>query len=383
MRDTLEERLATRLHAVGDSVADEPLAPPADLELRVQREQRRVRAARRWSAVAAAAAIVAVIGSVAVIRGTVGHGTVRIAASPTTLAAAPDALQPGTVMLSARGRFVISLDAAGHTNATMIEAEHGDIEYARATGDHRSLWYLSMKHGPDECGDVVRADIEGQSSEIVTQAVAFDVSPDGSRLALYGAGDLAHGQCRPVRDRAGGRVVVIDLASATSSSVAMDVTSLRWSPDNASVVAVRCSSFDCSFQRIDVPSALGAPLVAENGTRSILKSGSVPSESVEFGPGGLYVLSSSGPTDRVTRYDSGTLASPVTLFDGGRSWRIRQIVPTAAGLYVVAAAVPLAGSRPPAAGSVGLYRVVAGRLLPVRNLTSPGTLTPVAPLPAG
>ena len=39
MRDTLEERLATRLRTLGDTVDDE-LPPPVDLELQVLRRRR-------------------------------------------------------------------------------------------------------------------------------------------------------------------------------------------------------------------------------------------------------------------------------------------------------------------------------------------------------
>ena len=191
---------------VGETVDDE-VAVPADLELQVKRRRRRVRSSRLWSGLVVAAAIVTTVGTVAVVRGASGGGGVRVTTSPTTAVVAHDALQPGTVMLAARGRYVVSLDARGHTNATMVAAQVGDITYARATDDHHALWYLSMKKGSNACGDVVRADIDGRTSKIVTHAVAFDVSPDGSRLALYGAGDLTADRCSPVGRGAGGRVV--------------------------------------------------------------------------------------------------------------------------------------------------------------------------------
>ncbi|HEY5171421.1 MAG TPA: hypothetical protein VIK54_06810, partial [Acidimicrobiia bacterium] len=151
MRDALEERLAERFRTVGETVDDE-LPPPLDLELQVLRRRRRTQRSRRWSGLSAAAAIVAVATIVAVVHGTTGQGAIRIATSSTTTAPVHDSLQPGTVMLSARGRYVISLDAKGHTNATMVQVPHGDITYARATDDHGALWYLSLKHGPEACG---------------------------------------------------------------------------------------------------------------------------------------------------------------------------------------------------------------------------------------
>ena len=162
MRDTLEERLSQQLRAVGDTVADE-LPPPVDLELQVARHRRHARTTRRWSSVALAAAVVATVATVAVVHGTAGRGTVRIATSSTT-ASPTDALQPGTVMLSARGLDVISLDANGHQNATMVTAVRGDIKYARATDDHRALWYLSLKQGLRACGDGVGA---GEARDVI------------------------------------------------------------------------------------------------------------------------------------------------------------------------------------------------------------------------
>jgi hypothetical protein len=383
MRDTLEERLAARLGAVGDTVADE-LPVPVDLELQVVRHRRRARTARRWSGVAIAAAVVATVATVAVVHGTAGRGTVRIATSSTTASPA-DALQPGTVMLSARGRNVISLDSTGHQNATMVAAVRGDVKYARATDDHRALWYLSLKKGLHACGDVVRADIAaGHSSTIVTHAVAFDVSPDGTRLALYGAGDLADDLCAPVSATQPGRVVVVDLTNDRSSAVSVSrLSSLRFSPDGSYLAAVSCGAGPCeSFDRIAVPDQLGRPLVVTPVSWSAYPDQSIRSAAIEFGPGGLYMLKHLAPvaglttsTVRIDRLDvSGT--DPVATILSSRGWDIAQMVPTASGTYVVAT---LAKPKPP---RWGLYLVQSGKLVPVRSLADPGTLTPVSPLAA-
>ena len=112
MRDALEDQLVTHLRTLGDTVDDE-FPPPADLERLVLRRRTRTRARRRWSSLGVAAAIVAAAATVAIVRGTTGGGSIRIATSPTTLVPVRDSLQPGTVMLSARGRYVVSLDATG------------------------------------------------------------------------------------------------------------------------------------------------------------------------------------------------------------------------------------------------------------------------------
>ena len=369
MRDALEDQLVTHLRTLGDTVDDE-FPPPADLERQVLRRRRSTKARRRWSSLGVAAAIVAAATTVAVVRGTTGRGSIRIATSPTTLVPVRDSLQPGTVMLSARGRYVVSLDAMGHTNATMVEAQHGDIKYARATADHRALWYLSLKKGSGACGDVVRADIDGRTSTIVTHAVAFDVSPDGSRLALYGAGDLAHDRCAPVKQGSEGRVVVIDLTSSASSELNIaNVASLHWSPDGTYLVGVICSPSRCDgYNVIRVPSSPGEPLTVEPGA-----SGASGVASVVFGPHDLFTLGR-GPAARIESVDPRAMRAPVVVFESADKWHVAQVVPTDSGTYVVAARAKSASS--------GLYRIDAGRLVFVRGLDSPGTFTPVTPLAA-
>ncbi|HEV7524031.1 MAG TPA: hypothetical protein VGP92_03660 [Acidimicrobiia bacterium] len=391
MRDALEERLASRLGALGETVDDE-LVPPVDLELQVVRHRNRARAARRWASLGVAATIVAAVTTVAVVHGTSGRGALRIATSSTTLVPARDALQPGTVMLSARGRYVVSLDAKGHTNATMISARHGDIVYARATDDHRALWYLSMKKGPSACGDVVRADIgTGHSSEIITHAVAFDVSPDGSRLALYGAGDLAHDRCTPMRAGAQGRIVVLDLATGKSSALTVgSIAGMRWSPDGSYLVSVSCSAGTCSgYDVIDVPTTPGAALVPEAGALSASPARLVHSAHIAFGPDGLYALETTTPFPhastppgagvRIAKINPRSSAAQSLVLSTGSEWKVSQVIPTAVGTYVVAARATPGGAAPTAAAS-NLYRVDRGRLTFVRPLPNAGTFTPVTPL---
>ena len=372
MRDSLEQRLATRLRTLGETVDDE-LPPPVDLELQVLRRRRGVRATRHWSGLSVAAAIVAAAATVAVVHGVTGRDPIRIATSPTTSVPVRDSLQPGTVMLSARGRYVVSLDVRGHTNATMVQAQHGDIRYARATADHRALWYLLLKKGSAACGDVVRADIDGRTSTIVTHAVAFDVSPDGSRLALYGAGDLAHDRCSPAKKGSVGRIVVLDLTTSASSALSVpNVTSLRWSPDGTYLVSVSCTPSGCDgYDIVDVPGTLGGPLAVEPGAARPARS--VRFASVVFGPHDLYTLGR-GPTVRIESVDPRAARGPVLVFSGGGTWDVTQVVPTTAGTYVVAARVKSATSA--------LYRIVEGKLVFVRPLDNPGTFTPVAAVDA-
>src|SRR5476649_1994931 len=114
MRDALEERLASRLGTLGDTVADE-LPPPVDLEFQVLHRRRRAKTTRRWAGLSVAAAILVVAAtSIAVVHATSGHGSIQVESSSSTASApvAPlDSLQPGTVMLSSFGRYVVSLNA--------------------------------------------------------------------------------------------------------------------------------------------------------------------------------------------------------------------------------------------------------------------------------
>ena len=134
--------------------------------------------------------------------------------------------------------------------------------------------------------------------------------------------------------------------------------------------------------RIDVPSELGAPL-APNGTDRVFSPNSVKSETLAFGPGGLFVLARGASAQTIERYDPATLARPVSIFVGADHWSIAEIVPTAAAMYVVATPVAAAPGSRPALGSPGLYRLVGGRLVLVRTLDGPGILTPVAPFAPG
>jgi len=393
MRDTLEDQLADRLKSIGRTVADD-IPTPVDLDARVRHRRNRSRAVRRWTAISVAAGIVAVVAGAALVQRTNGPGSVRIATSPTTGVALHDSLQPGTVLLSARGPYVISLGVDGHTNATMVTTKHGNIVYARATDDHRELWYLSQKHGQSACGDVVRADVDSNSSAIVTHAVSFDVSPDGSRLALYGAGDLAAGRCEPATRGAPTELTVVDLASATSSTLPIaDITSMRWATGGDYLVLTSCSRQACgALRRVDVPRDLTRPLV-DTGVWSSAPGFPTHVSRVEFGQGGLYALDvrtthtakgAAVPDSTVIRLDVATPGSTVEqLYSGGGRWDVSQIMPTSSGTFAVAAPVSTGGTLGRTDGPTGLYRIVAGQLVLVRNLAHPGIFTPVTPLFSG
>jgi hypothetical protein len=369
MRDVLEERLAARLRDLGD-VTPVELEPPADLNLRVRRRKRRTRVVTRWVGLGIAAAAIIGVTTATVLQGTTGRPGVDVSVHPP--AAAPhDALPAGTVLLAAKGRDVVALDATGHTLATMIHAERGAIQYAQVTADHRWLWYLSRK-GAGACADVVRADIDGRTSKIVTQAAGFAISPDGSRLALFGAGDIAHHACIVPGAVHPTRVVVEDVNTGQTSALAdaTEITGLQWAPGGTDLIALSCTPTQCNpLQRIDVPSDLRLPLVRHDA----LFDSTSRSSSAAFGADGLYVLQTSARGQAVATYDPQTFELADTLLTIDARWRVLQVAPTDTTTFVVVAA----DHRHPS-----LYEINTSRRLQLVRSTDPGVLTPVFPLPA-
>ena len=168
-----------------------------------------------------------------------------------------------------------------------------------------------------------------------------------------------------------------------------NLTGLSWSPDGSYIVAMSCAGECLPFQRIDVPTTLGRPLVVRLTGPELYPVRLIRSASVAFGPDGLYTLEASvpvqgaaatRPTDQVQLVKAGTFDFAVPIFSGANEWTISQVVPTTAGTYVVATRVQRKGT--PGAPATGLYLVRAGRLVLMRGLTEPGTLTPVPALRA-
>ena len=124
MTDMLERELAAKLRALGDAVPDE-LAPPSDLDARVQQARRRCRrGSSGLVALGLAALIAAIVGAAAVIDR--GPNTTRVDITTPAQNPAP-AIGSDVVMIDARGRYVVALDAGGHQVATLATARRGTI----------------------------------------------------------------------------------------------------------------------------------------------------------------------------------------------------------------------------------------------------------------
>jgi hypothetical protein len=384
MRDTLEQRLASRLQRVGDAVPD-GIDPPADLEQRVARVRKRRRAATRLAVLSAAAIVTAALATVVVAGRAPAPNRVDVNGPPEVV----DPLAAGTVMLDSRASFVVAVGADGGQIATLVNAGRGTIIDAQLTSDHRWLWYLSVaktKKAGTECGEVVRADIRRGSSAIVARAVSFAISPDGTRLALAGGGDFAGGVCVPLTGATvPARVVVKDLATEASSTWTDEgnprvhaFNQMRWSNNGRTLVTRICDATCESLVAYAVPGNLGPAL----RFRIVERSGFLGMRpSATFGPDGrLFVLERNvaarwkDHVQSVVVYDGGTLEHQSTVLRVDFRWDLKEVVPTEVGTFVVGRARDASGR---VAGPTALYRVEHGALVAVKTFGDFGVLTPV------
>ncbi len=383
MRDTLEQRLAARLHDVGETVPDD-LEAPADLEQRVGRVRNR-RGVRRFAALSAAALVAVALATVAIVGRTQEPNRVDVNGRP----GGPDPLPAGTAMLDSRAEFVVAVGADGGQVATLVHANRGTIIDAQLTDDHRWLWYLSVpktKKAGSACGEVVRADVTRGTSAIVARAASFAISPDGTRLALAGGGDGSTGEkCTPLTDAmARARVVVTDLATEARSTWVDEAVprvhvfnQMRWSNDGRQIVTRICGDSCEPLVTFDVPAELGPPLLSN----IIDQSGFLGVRpSAAFGPDGRLFVLERNVTERwkdhaqsVVVFDAATLQQPTTLLTVDWQWDLKEVVPTEAGLFVVGKPRNEAGET---TGPTGLYRVDGGNLVFVKDFEF-GVLTPV------
>jgi hypothetical protein len=378
MRSALEQRLADRLHDVGALLPDE-LDPPADLERRVARVGTRHKG-RVFTVLSIAALLVVTLGTVAVVSQSSGGTRVDVRGR-----AVIDPLPAGTVMLDARQSYVVAVDAGGHQVATLVNVQRGTVIDAQLTSDHRWLWYLSVagRAGKD-CGEVVRADVNSGTSEIMARAVSFAISPDGTRLARAtgdeledGCVSLTHIDTRAhlvISDlRTGDRSTWVDQASPRASVFSQ----MRWSNDGRNVVTRVCGQSCESLVRFEVPNQLGGALRSYVITRSGFLGMRPPAA---FGPGSaLYVL-----TRNITQswrehaqellvYDGDTFEPTGNLLRVDWRWDLEEVVPTAAGVFVVGTPTDEHG-RP--TGLTGMFRVENGELVHVKDFDY-GVMTPV------
>jgi hypothetical protein len=158
------------------------------------------------------------------------------------------------------------------------------------------------------------------------------------------------------------------------------VTSLRFSPDGSYLAALTCVAHQCrAIDRIDVPGDLAGALSVAPVSWHPPPATTVRAAAIEFGRAGLYVLQRLAPVGggaatsaRIDWIDARTGVEDQVF--ASAAFDVREVVPTADALYVVAAP---RGTKAP---DFGLYLVVAGNLSRQRSLTDPGFLTPVFPL---
>ncbi len=348
MRDHFEGVLTERLNDVAGAVGDD-VRPPADLGWRVAKFRRRGRTRLRVG-LGIAAALVSILAVTEVVTRSSEPRTVGIRSTPDAVSKA-GRLKPNVALLDARGRYVVALDAAGHQVDTLVVAPPGrTITDVQVTADHQQLWYLSVTAG-EACGQVVRADIGTGRSQIVVNANAFAVSPDGSRLAYTGP-------CGPPTEQSDARTTIRDVATGAEEvhSGERDVQ-LAFAPDGRSLVARSCEApTDCG--RIGWV-AFGSPILNGADTPFAVASD------------GVYFFAGNRLTIRVAGWKS--MQPAKTLLTVGKGWTLQQVLPTRAGVFVV-------GSY--AKQPVALYQVSGKSLVRVRAYRPGelGKLTPVLPL---
>lgn len=353
MRDVLEEQLAARLRDLGDVVPAE-LEPPADLDARVARAKKAARGRRYGTVLAIAAGFLVVVAIGTVLDGRTGDE------APVAVAPTHDPLPAGTVMLGAKGRFVTARDANGKVLATMVKTTHGNVLDAQVTADHKTIFYR-VTDPASPCDKIARADIDGRSSEFVARGSSFAISPDGSRLAIAGRGDLAEGKCAGSGEV---RVAVLDLEKGTATTPgASGFVDLVWNDDRI-LLGRSC--------QVVAMCELVALTDSEDASRKVVGYGA---SVAERGADGLYQVLrgasfSPNSTVVVTRGDVASDPTYVGEIPGG--WAVADIIPTPSDLFVIAS--------PSLEATPRLYRLIDGRPELVSDV-DPGAASPVFPIP--
>jgi hypothetical protein len=370
MRDRFEDLLTDRLHDLAGTVPDE-ITAPADLEWRVARYRRRSHRWVRVGAAGVAAALLSVVAVLSVVHRSPERATVGVQA-PDAISKA-GRLKPNVALLDARGRYVVALDAAGHQADTLVVAgPDRTIRDVQVTADHQSLWYLSTTTNRKECGRVVRADIGTGASTVVADASAFAVSPDGLRLAYSGP-------CEGASREQDATTTVRNLGTGAEELHHGEIdVQLAFAPDGRSVITRTCSGHgNCGFLTQE-PLASLTPDAKWYGECTMANCGPVSDASAWAGnapfaiaPGGVYVIGTGGDTVEVRAI--GALKRATVLLRAGKPWVLQQVLPTRAGVFVVASYA----KKP-----LGLYRLAGKKLVLVREYKPGelGKLTPVLPL---
>jgi hypothetical protein len=350
MRDALEHELAARLHALGE-VIPEAVDAPASLDMRVRRRRRVHRRRKAATGVAAAVVLIAGIAIVAAVSAPPPHPGVHVA-TPGRVTA--DQIDPSVVLLDAKDRFVVGLDAGGHQRETLVATTKGRVIDAQVTADHTTIWYLTVtgKAGID-CGNVVRANVTTGASHVMFRAVAFAINPAGTRVALSGQ------HCTPSTNGAQLSIVDVNGGQGVATSVARPPALLRWAPDGATIAAETCVIIVCSVSTYESTTATRIATMP-NATAPV------------FGGDALYVARrGNGREISVVRTDA-ELRALSTIYSG--SALSLAALPTSAGLFVYVG--DNSQSRLVSLGPGSSGSTIA---TPVRTYEY-GTLVPVAPL---
>jgi hypothetical protein len=316
--------------------------------------------------------------------------------STTTVAAAPDPLPAGSVMLGVSGRTISALDSHGAVLKTLVTAFAGrTVENAQLMPDHRTIWYATKADDNQSCPEIVKLDLQTNARTVVAHASDFSLTPDGSKLLLVwpDSAIAVTNNCRPVPYPGGVQIydaafVVRHLATGAQSTLAVDKYPTAgtgspsghvWiSPSGDRLIDGSCVVDGCGTHSWVVPPNLDGPISspATDGPRC-------GCSTLISGPDGVYGVDQGGykdPANFLRRYDPTNLTALGTQAlappDGTLS---SSVAPTTAGVFVLGVR---AGSH-----STTLYRVdnnalrIIADLGPSTSVAQTYAITQIYPIP--
>ena len=335
--------------------------------------------------------------------------------TPTSVAANPViSLPQGMALMAVRGQDVVALDANGNQVGILLSLPAGHHPgQAQLSADRQTLWYKDLAGPPQTatsspdaytCGAVMRYDLATHASTTMGHALAFAVSPDGSKLALsseLAAQPTASTWCPGLRQPTD-YVYVKDLATNQEASLSIAnggtgyiyAPQVVWSPagDQLAVqlCAQGCALYTASVSapiRSGVSSGRLVPVPARDNKKygSYMEAGMAWTASgltVAEGTGLCCEAYADGSVQAIDRYNTVTKQLDATLLDAENHWFFEQVVVTPTATYVVAETLKqvrtpgVATSPTPWSndGDPRLYQFENGKLTPVAAFGS-GTLS--------
>jgi hypothetical protein len=401
----LEQIMRNRLREISDE-ATIPQSLWDETESRITATQSKQHW-MRWggAALAIAAVVVVAIATFAALHSAPGKHV--------ETQAPPSFVPPGTVMLAARGRDVVALDANGAASGPLYTAPpNRKVVRAEMAPDGKSLWYLTISSRPKAslCGDLSRMDVATKQSVVITKASDFALSPDGSTLALVRMkADVPTTSAKNtdcVRGQQGYALWTRDIATGKEAHFVVSnlndipITTLAhvgqpvWAPDGSRFLSPFCTGRGCFIISVDSQVQAGGYLDAESletaptspmGQNAIIDQGVA---AITWGDA-LYVVRGDHLQTYVDGLQTGidkftvntsenSATKGATVFET-RDFFVTAVLYTNDSIYVVAQRLDtqIKGGLD---GKPRLYRLDSGKLVAVGDASDPGALSAIPAL---